>query len=80
MSGVTRRLWCCPDSADLDQFEAECFDLREDAEQRGPIFKQTGEQVSPPSSSDSSVGNADRAVAPSRPRIRIAYKHGGVAT
>ena len=31
------------DLSDLEQHEAERFDLRKDAEQRGPIFKPTGE-------------------------------------
>src|SRR4051794_19156765 len=30
-------------SPELDQFEAERFDLGHDAEQRGPIFERTGE-------------------------------------
>jgi hypothetical protein len=29
--------------SEFDQFEAERFDLRKDAEHRGPIFKQAGE-------------------------------------
>jgi hypothetical protein len=29
--------------SNFEQFEAECFDLRKDAEQRGPILEQTGE-------------------------------------
>jgi hypothetical protein len=32
-----------PDLAQLDQLEAERFNLREDAEHRGPILEQTGE-------------------------------------
>lgn len=37
------RLWTSLDLSDLEQFEAESFDLRENAEQRGPVFKPTRE-------------------------------------
>src|SRR6267143_5331620 len=40
--GVTGS-WTCPDLSDFQQFEAESLDLSENAEQRGPILKPTGE-------------------------------------
>jgi hypothetical protein len=45
--------------SEFDQFEAERFDLRKNAEHRGPIFEQAGEHGSLPFSSDTSR-KADR--------------------
>ena len=39
--GLTDGRWSA--SAKFEQFEAERFDLREDAEHRGPILEQAGE-------------------------------------
>src|SRR6266436_6970622 len=36
-------LWTRPDLSDFQQLEAEPFDLHDNAEQSGPIFKPTGE-------------------------------------
>jgi hypothetical protein len=40
---LLRPLRSRPDLAQFEKFEAERFDLRNDAEHRGPIFKQAGE-------------------------------------
>jgi hypothetical protein len=45
--------------SEFDQFEGERFDLRKNAEHRGPIFKQAGEHRSLPFSSDT-LRKADR--------------------
>jgi len=39
----SRQIAFWPDLAELDQFQAERFSLREDAEYRGPILEQAGE-------------------------------------
>ena len=42
-SAAKRRSRTSPDLSELEQLEAESFDLGEDAEQRGLIFEPTGE-------------------------------------
>jgi hypothetical protein len=36
-------LWIRSEAPDLEQFQAESLDLRENAEQGGPVFKPTRE-------------------------------------
>ena len=62
-----------PDSAKFEQFEPKRFYLRQNSVHRGAILKPAGEHGLAAPHLRPMVGNADRAVAPSRPLIRITY-------
>jgi len=66
--------------SDLQQLEADSADLRENAKQRGPIFKPTGEHGLAAHHLIRNRRKAEKTVAPSRPLIRIAYKLARLAT
>jgi hypothetical protein len=55
----------------LEQLQTERLDAVQDAEQRGLVGDRAVRTVSLPRRQDSSVGNASRAVGPSRPLTRI---------
>ena len=70
-----------PDLAKFENLEAERFELRQDPYTADGSSSEPVSTVSRPRTSDSIFGNADSAVAPSRPLIRIVYwQPGSVAT
>jgi hypothetical protein len=68
------------DLAQLEELEAEGLDLGEAAEHCGLILKRAGEHGLTAVLFRHHRGEADRAVSPSRPLIRIVYKLGGAGT